>query len=379
MAKGDDLTQKKIYRLEQLKDSQMLYDKSPPPFAVYMIFIVVGASIVALIWSLTAVKTYIIKSSGSVLSRERNYIMSNYTGEITDALVHEGDYVGKGDVLFSVSSVNLDLQEMQISGAIEENKRKIERYEQLEECVKSGVNTFDENNSIEKPYYYQYETYMNQVSQKKLDLVTYRNYEYSDEQIEIAINNNEAAIAEIYSSTLKSIADSVQQLQTEIHNYEVQLASIKSGQAEYPITASVSGIVHMDMEYKEGMVVQAAAAIGSIVSENDSYIAQVYTAANDMPLIHVGDHADVAISGLTQSIYGTIGGTVSYIASEATVNNENNTSAFLVKIDLDSMYLISNQGNQVKVSNGMAVEARIKYDEVTYFNYMLEALGILTR
>jgi len=27
----------------------------------------------------------------------------------------------------------------------------------------------------------------------------------------------------------------------------------------------------------------------------------------------------------------------------------------------------------------MAVETRIQYDEITYFNYILEALGVLTR
>ena len=324
-------------------------------------------------------KTYVIKSSGSVWSNERNYIMSAYSGRITEASVHEGDYVVQGDLLFSISSVDLNLQEMQISGAIEENKRKIDRFEQLEECVKSGVNTFDEKDSGDKPYYYQYETYMNQVAQKNLDISTYKNYGYTDAQIDILIQNNEAAIAEIYSSTLKSISDSVQQLQTEINNYQIQLASIHSGQSNYPITATSSGIVHMDTEYKEGMVVQAGVAIGSITSEYDTYSAQVYVTANDMPLIHVGDRVDVAVLGLAQSIYGTIGGAVGYIASEPTINSEQKTSAFLVIIDLDSYYLVSNQGNRVNISNGMTVEARIQYDEVTYFYYVLEALGVLTR
>ena len=334
---------------------------------------------VFLVWSFFSVKTYVIKASGAVVSNDKNYIMSSYSGEITRAYIHEGDYVKEGDILFSVSSVDLDLQEIQIQGVIDEDRNKIQMFQRLENCIKNGVNEFDENDYLEKSYYYQFETYINQVAQKRLDLSSYAAYNYTDEQIEIVVENNEASIAEIYSSTLKGIADSVQQLQNEINNYQLQLASVQSGRADYPIKASTSGIVHMDTEYKEGMVVQSGASIGSIISENDTYTAIVYALANDMPLIHMGDRVDVAVSGLTQSIYGTISGTVSYIASEATVNSENNTSAFQVKIDLDSVYLISNQGNQVKISNGMAVEARIKYDEVTYFYYMLEALGVLTR
>lgn len=55
------------------------------------------------------------------------------------------------------------------------------------------------------------------------------------------------------------------------------------------------------------------------------------------------------------------------------------SSYFKVYIRPDSKYLVSKEGNKVDVSNGMAVEARIQYDEVTYFDYVQEALGVLTR
>ena len=45
----------------------------------------------------------------------------------------------------------------------------------------------------------------------------------------------------------------------------------------------------------------------------------------------------------------------------------------------DSTYLISKSGDQVDLANGMSVTARVQYDEVTYFQYALEALGVLVR
>lgn len=36
------------------------------------------------------------------------------------------------------------------------------------------------------------------------------------------------------------------------------------------------------------------------------------------------------------------------------------------------------EGDKVNISNGMAVETTIQYGKVTYFNYVLEALGVLT-
>lgn len=56
-----------------------------------------------------------------------------------------------------------------------------------------------------------------------------------------------------------------------------------------------------------------------------------------------------------------------------------NTSYFKVHIRPEVDYLVSSKGKKADISNGMAVEARIQYDEVTYFNYVLEALGVLIR
>lgn len=365
--------------LADMKDSQLLYDKNPPPMGYILLFTVIAALAIGVVWSTAAKKPYVVKSAGIVASEEKNYIMSAYTGAVTEALVKEGDYVQKGDVLFRIASVDLDLQAEQLAGMIAVDEEKIAQYERLESCIKNGRNTFDENNEADKPYYYQYETYMSKIAQKEIDVSTYKSYGYSEGQIENAVVGNEAGIGEIYYSTLNSITEAVQNLQKEVDGYRIQLASVNNGQKEYPIEASASGIVHMDTEYKEGMVVQAASAIGTIITENGGYTAVVYTPANDMPLIHVGDEAKVAVSGLTQSIYGTVSGTVTYIASEPTVNQENGSSAFLTKIELDALYLVSNQGSKVNLSNGMGVEARIQYDEVSYFNYVLESLGVLTR
>ena len=57
----------------------------------------------------------------------------------------------------------------------------------------------------------------------------------------------------------------------------------------------------------------------------------------------------------------------------------NNTSFYKVTVKPDSTYLISKSGDQVDLANGMSVTARVQYDEVTYFQYALEALGVLVR
>jgi multidrug efflux pump subunit AcrA (membrane-fusion protein) len=136
--------------------------------------------------------------------------------------------------------------------------------------------------------------------------------------------------------------------------------------------------------YKTGMVVQAASPIASIASEMDEYTVSAAVAAADAPLVRVGDSVDIAVSGLTQSIYGTITGKVESIDSDITMPQstgaEGSSSPYFgMKILPDTDYLINKSGDKVDITNGMTVEARIKYDEVTYFDYVMEALGALTR
>ena len=55
------------------------------------------------------------------------------------------------------------------------------------------------------------------------------------------------------------------------------------------------------------------------------------------------------------------------------------SQVFKVRILPDMNYLISKDGDKVNLANGMTVEARIIYDKLTYFDYMLEKLGVKYR
>ena len=54
-------------------------------------------------------------------------------------------------------------------------------------------------------------------------------------------------------------------------------------------------------------------------------------------------------------------------------------SYYKMTITPDSTYVISNSGDKVDLSNGMSVTARVEYDKLTYFEYAMEALGVLFR
>lgn len=377
------IKKKQVRTMEQLKDSRLLYEKNLPPFGYVIILIVFILLLSVTIWSIKTPKIYMVNSSGTIESTNKNYIMSPYTGEITSINMTEGMNVEKGDVLFSMKSTDLDLQKEQLVGQKETYENQINQYEKLVKSIKDNKNYFDESNSNDNLYYSQYEAYKSQVAQSEVDVTTYKAYGYTDEQIEAEFIKNQNKITEIYYSAIKSAEDSILQCKTQLETINAQLNAIGTGKNEYVITANESGKIHMSTSYKEGMVVQAASAIGSIASEQDEYIVQAYINAADMPRINIGDKVDVVVSGLSQTVYGTISGHIAKIDSDITTSQSGDGSSsnsyFKAEVKLDNKYLISKNGDKVNISNGMVVETRIQYDKVTYFEYLLDALGVLTK
>ena len=373
------MSKKIVKNISELKDSQLLYEKDVPPFGYIVISIIAIMLIAVVIWSVKTPKTYVIKSMGMVESKNKNYIMSAYTGEIKQMNISEGSFVQEGDVLFTVKSTELDLQEEQITGQIDVYSENINQLKKLEQSVMDGKNYFDINKDSDRQYYNQYEAYMNQIVQNDIDTSTYKSYGYSDAQIEAELEKNNAKISEIYYSTLKSIDETITQYENEINKLKVQNNAVENGQSEYQILANASGIVHMMNDYKEGMVVQAASAIGSIANENDEYVVTAYLSVNDRPRVSIGDEVNIEVVGLAQNNYGNLKGKLISVDNDISSNQDGSQTFFKSKIEIETPYLISNKGNKVNISNGMSVEARIKYDELSYFDYLLESLGLLMR
>ncbi len=374
---------KQTKTMEQLKDSRLLYDKKLPAFGYIMILLVTGLLTAVVIWSIKTPKNYMITSSGTVQSTNKNYVMSPFTGEISDVSMKEGQNVEEGDALFTVKSTDLDLQGDQLEGQKEIYETQISQYQKLVKSIEDDTNYFDSSNSEDSLYYSQYETYKSQVAQQTVDTSTYQAYGYTDEQIQAELVKNQSKVTELYYTAIKTAETSIQECQTQLDAIDAQLSAISSGQQDYVVTANATGKLHLLSDYKNGMAVQATTALASIASEQDEYLIQAYVSASDAARVHVGDSVDIAVSGLTQSVYGTVDGKVVSMDSDVSVSQSedgsSSSSYFKVQVQPDITYLISKNGDKVNLSNGMAVETRIRYDQVTYFDYVLEALGVLTR
>ena len=366
-----------IRDITELQDRRIMMEKKLPPFGYALVLLTAALMLFLVVWSTKNYRTYVSQSSGSVQAANKTYIMSSYSGSITELYVSEGSYVNEGDLIARLKSTDLDMQKDNLQSQLDIYQKQLDQYNKLLKCIQDDTNYFDETNAEDQPYYYQYETYKSQVAQKAFDASPYQAAGYSDEQIKALMEQNQSEVEALYYSTLQSISASLTSVQSNIDNLQSQMDALNTGANDYYIYAPTSGVIHMDTPYKVGMVLSAGSALATVASENSDLEIVAAVTVNDRPLINVGDPCKIAITGLSEYSYGTLTGTVTSIDSDVTTNTSG--SYYKMTIKPDNTYVVSTSGDKVDLSNGMSVTARVEYDQVTYFEYAMEALGVLFR
>ena len=366
-----------IRDINELQDRRIMMEKKLPPFGYALILLTAALILFLVVWSTKNYRTYVSQSSGSVQAANKTYIMSSYSGSITELNIAEGTYVNEGDLIAHIKSTDLDMQQDSIQSQLDIYKQQTSQYDKLVKSIQDDKNYFSETDIDDQPYYYQYETYKSQVAQKAFDASPYQAAGYSDEQIKALMEQNQSEVEALYYSTLQSISASLTSVQSNIDNLQSQMDALSTGANDYYIYAPTSGVIHMDTPYKVGMVLSAGTPLATVASENSDLEVVAYVTLNDRPLLHVGDPCKIAITGLSEYSYGTLTGTVTSIDSDVTASSSG--SYYKMTITPDSTYVISNSGDKVDLSNGMSVTARVEYDKLTYFEYAMEALGVLFR
>lgn len=365
--------------LEELKDSRIMFDKDIPPFGYMLVGIVFFAMLGIVIWSTFAHKAYMVRAEGSVTSSDSNYVMPSFTGEIAESFMEEGKLVQKGDVLFVVKSLDFDLQEEQLADSEENYEEQLAQYDKLIRSIKEDTNYFDAGENKDSLYYSMFENYKAQVAQNEVDTTMYKSYGYTDEQIESELVKAQSKKSELYYTALQTAENARRELENQLESARAQLSAVGNGKNEYEVKASATGTLHLLSDYKTGMVVQTASPVATITPEMADTVVDAYISTADMARIHEGDEVQIEVNGLSQTIYGNIFGSVQRIDSNVTTmeSGENGSSqVFKIRILPEMDYLVSKTGDKVNLSNGMTVEARIIYDKMTYFDYVLEKLGV---
>lgn len=365
----------KVYNLNELTNSRVLYDKDPPKFFNFIILIVLILLIGFIVWSTNATKTFIVKGNGIVTTENKTSIMTKVSGEIDEVFIKEGQSVKKGDLLLVINAPDLNYQQSQINGQIDVISERINLLKRAERSTSNGTNKFNRDDSEEAEIYNRLNESYSKSVEYNVDEESLIDQNYTSGQINQLKEQSKTKKKQIYYETINGFIRERKQLEIDLQKLKIQKKAIEDSYDEYKLYACQNGIIHLNTSIKKTMVVQAGAVIGSISDTSNNIIISATIQSVDRPRIHEGDEVAIAIGGLNQTEYGTLEGRVESIDEDATVDEDGNIF-FKIKVKPEKTYLKDKKGEKVNLVSGMITETRVKYEKVTYANYLLEEIGI---
>jgi len=371
----------KIYNLNEITDSKILYDKNPPRFMLFIIALIMIMIIVFITWSAYSVKTYVVRGQGIVTTNNKQHIMSPVSGAIEEIHVVEGKRVNEGDLLLSLKPVQSNLQLDQTNEQIEHFNERLQLLTRAQTNVTKGINDFDKKKSAEFEFHNKLNTLQVKMKEFEFNKVTedtLKQQNYSEEQILDYKNKAKNKIEQAKYETLSEFTNEKKQIEMEVNKLNAQKNALVKSLEEYKIHATSSGTFHLSNKITMGMVIQAGSSIGDITGDTDELIIELNLPSAERAKVKKNDDVELVVAGLSQSEYGTVEGKVVSIAEDAMIDEKKDTNNiyFKVQIKPNKKYLRDKNENVVNLSLGMLTEIRIKYEKITYLQYMLEQVGV---
>ncbi len=262
-----------------------------PPYGYAFVILVGIFMIFLLVWSTRTNRIYVSQNSGTVQASNKTYIMSSYSGTLTELYISEGSYVNEGDLVAHIKSTDIDMQQDNLESQLKIYQTQV--WTSTISCCSASRTTRTTSvrrNPEDQPYYYQYETYKSQVEQKTFDPSAYQAAGYTDAQIKTMMEQNQS---EIQASVLLHHAVHLPE-----HHQRPEQRGQRAG-ADRRLEHRCQRLLHLCSHlrcdphgyppYKEGMVLSAGSPLATVASENDDVEVVAMVTVNDRPLLHVGD------------------------------------------------------------------------------------------
>ncbi|MBO4539487.1 MAG: biotin/lipoyl-binding protein [Clostridia bacterium] len=356
----------KIYTFNELKESKLIYDRKPPAFGVIMTLFSLIFVAVAITWAVLSPKTYVVKATGIVCDSQKINVMNTVSGRVKIVAVKEGQVVSSGDLLIELDSYQTELQIAQIESVSALYDKRIAANRELIDIINNyklsdettHKNPFDKDDNAIVLVYYNAEMVLNYMQNQAANGSTQEEIDDFKPQLISQLS--------LHSAIEQCVNEKVQQ--------ESQLKTYRDSLSEYSVRARQNGVVHLSEGITPGTVLTSSVIICTISSGNaEELYFNTVIGATERSKLSTGNAVEVSVSGVSQTEYGTLKGEIVSIDEDST-QTEDGQVFYRVKIEPTDMVLTDKYGNEIRIMNGMLGECRIKYDETTWFNWIIEQI-----
>ncbi len=384
----------KIYTFPELKESKLIYDRKTPSFGVIMTLMTLIFLIAAIVWAALSVKTYVVKATGLVTDENKLNIMNTVSAEVKTINVVEGQTVKQGDILLTLDGYQVELQIQQLSAMVELYQTRAHNTNKLVAFVNgyllddatTQVNPFDADDPSTSKLYADAETFISYVKSQQEAASGNQGGTTPDEggtdggtdggtETEPFTQEKLDEVKGQYLSQ-QGIYSSLDEYMAQVTQYNSQIAMYSDSLEQYTVRATQDGVIHLTAGLTVGTMLQAGTLLGNITSGNqDNLQFDTTVSATDRSKLTVGSTVEIAVGGVMQTDYGVLTGKVTAISTDSTQTEDGNVY-YVVTVRPDSTQLTDKKGNKVNLTVGMIGEVRIKYDQTTWLNWMIEQIGI---
>lgn len=171
---------------------------------------------------------------------------------------------------------------------------------------------------------------------------------------------------------LRYHADAIEELgsvSAELAEVNESLIALRDRVQRREVRSPTRGLVNHLAANLPGQVIEPGQPVASVVPTEDGLIVEAKLPPTDVGYVAVGQSAEVTVEGFDAATFGTLTGTVTYIAP-TTIVTEDGTSYYRTKIALDTN-VIGRTGDLHQLIPGMIVQVAIHTGEQSMLSYLI--------
>ncbi|MCK8058137.1 MULTISPECIES: HlyD family efflux transporter periplasmic adaptor subunit [unclassified Fusibacter] len=179
------------------------------------------------------------------------------------------------------------------------------------------------------------------------------------------------------TQTLININSQVQNKNKELNALKTRMKSLNLNMIDTELKAPISGYVNFNGLYSVGDYMSPGKEVATIIPENgESFKIQMYVPNKDISNIDVGDQVKYRFDALPYKEYGVLEGKIKNISVDASYNETQGTSYYLVESTVVNKPMVSYKGTQATIKVGMSLEAQVITESKSVLHYLLEKIDL---
>lgn len=372
-----------MFKSQELIQLQLPVEVNVMMYTVLVLFCCIGIVISTVHISDVKKVTGIIRPKENV-STVKNIL----SGKIVQIHYKPGQFVEKGDILFSLDKEIYERLKKNLEIEISKVEIQIECIKKLLESISSGKNIISEKDNIiyfsqlkeyfaNLAYFEEQKNFLDYKYQRELNVPEALFNQQSLEEAKINLRLCQKEMEKYKAEVLSKLIQSKSDYEKEFEKLYQELKKIEKEYSYLDIKAPVKGYVQEISSLNVGDYIFADQQVLNIVPcESKDFRVEMNIAAKDIGEIQNGMLVKYRLSAFPFFEYKGAQGKISFIDSDVRKTADGRLY-YQVYGDIDKVLFTNNKGDEYFIRAGIDVDARIVMEKITLLHFILRKLDFM--